>query len=124
MANRDSIRRTRLRGRFGGNRPRTHPKGPSPGAKKSRGAVPIPPLQPKDSTQCLSVLAHVRGHLVVILASLTTAAMALQQQNTENDAEVALMLRRCVADQLFLQIEHLDRALKAAGIPVTTMGAS
>jgi hypothetical protein len=46
------------------------------------------------------------AHLQVVHAGVVVAAAALQFQNAERDIEVARVLRHCVGDRLFDQIER------------------
>jgi hypothetical protein len=115
MADRDSSRRTRQSGRLGGNRPRTHPKGPQ-GGRSDRKSGRAPARPPSNSTKVRADLANIRARLGVALAVVTVASMALKHQNAEADADVALLLQRCVADELFNQLDRLDHILGTAGI--------
>ena len=45
-------------------------------------------------------------HLQVVHAGIVVAAAALQYQNAERDKEIARVLRYCVGDRLFDQIER------------------
>jgi hypothetical protein len=48
------------------------------------------------------------------MAVVAVASMALKHQNAEADADVALLLQRCVADELFNQLQRLDPILANA----------
>jgi hypothetical protein len=113
MADRDSSRRTRQSGRSGGNRPRTHPKRPQgrrPGPKSAR--VSAPP--PRKSTKVLADLTNMRFHLEIAMAAAIVTSLALEKQNAEVDPDAALILRRCVADELSRQLDRLDHILANA----------
>ena len=110
MAGRNSSRRTRPRVRNGGNRPRTHPKGiQRPGPKRKPALGPTIPLS--DSTKVVFVLASMRVHLCVASAAATVVSKALKRQNADGDLDAALVLQRCVADELSRQIDGLDHLL-------------
>jgi hypothetical protein len=113
MADRNSSRRTRQSGRSGGNRPRTHPKGSQgrrPGRKSAR--APAPP--PRKSTKVLVALENIRLHLEIAMAAAIVTSLALEKQNAEGDPDAALILKRCVADELSSQLDRLDHILAKA----------
>jgi hypothetical protein len=113
MADPNSSRRTRQRGRSGGNRPRTHPKrAPSRRPDRKSARAPAPP--PRKSTKVLADLENMRLHLEVAMAAAIVTSLALEQQNAEGDPDAALILRRCVADELSSQLDRLDHILANA----------
>jgi len=61
-------------------------------------------------------LANIRTRLDIVMAVVAVASMALKHQNAEADADVALLLQRCVADELFNQRARLDHLLANARI--------
>ena len=59
-------------------------------------------------------MANIRTRLDIVMAVVAVASMALKHQNAEADADVALLLQRCVADELFNQLQRLDHILANA----------
>lgn len=114
MADRDSSRRTRRSGRLGGNRPRTHPKGAQ--SRPQRNPMRVSATTSRYSTKVLPTLANIRAHLGIAMAAAAVASLALKRQNAEGDADVALLLQRCVADGLSRQLDRLDHILKTARV--------
>jgi uncharacterized protein (UPF0254 family) len=68
------------------------------------------------SSKVLPTLANIRAHLGIALAAAAVASLALKRQNAEGDADVALLLQRCVADEISRQIDRLDEILKTARV--------
>jgi hypothetical protein len=135
MATRNHSRGTRHSGRSGGNRPRTHPTTPKPSARGSRTPTKLtardmqerlmrrPPtkLPPGLTVEMLrdardarprlkgtEVTAAVR-RLLNIHAVITTAGLALRQQNAEHDRDISITLIRAVADPMWSALQVLAR---------------
>jgi hypothetical protein len=49
-----------------------------------------------------------RLHLEIAMAAAIVTSLALEKQNAEGDPDAALILRRCVADELSRQLDRLD----------------
>jgi len=57
------------------------------------------------------MLSAVRRRLKFVMAAAFTICAALQFQNAELDEEIALMVGRCVGDEIDSQIEAIDRVI-------------
>jgi hypothetical protein len=57
------------------------------------------------------ILSAVRLRLKFVMAAAFTISAALQFQNADLDAEMALMVGRCVGDEIDEQIEEIDRVI-------------
>lgn len=57
------------------------------------------------------VLSAVRLRLKFVMAAAFTISAALQFQNAELDADIALIVGRCVGDEIDRQIEAIDRVI-------------
>ena len=66
------------------------------------------PLHPDSAAGMLSA---VRLRLKFIMAAAFTICAALQFQNAELDADIALIVGRCVGDEIDRQIEAIDRVI-------------
>ena len=88
MANVDSSRQTRRRPEGG----RRSPKPASDAANQE-------------------ALSDIRRRLEVAMAVTTCISASLAAQHADTDADAALALQRCVADELDRQIERLDSLL-------------
>ncbi len=106
MAVHDSSRRTRRSGRLGGNRPQTPPK-----QSPYRFSEPLSPEPVDGRPQILPVLAQIQARLTLVLSAITVASSALKYQNAEIDADVALLLRRSVANEIQQSLVDLERFL-------------
>jgi hypothetical protein len=76
----------------------------------------VSPTTSGRSTKVLSILANIRAHLGIAMAAAAVASLALKRQNAEADEDVAVLLQRCVADELSRQLDRLDHILKAARV--------
>ena len=124
MAARNSSRGTRLSGRSGGNRPRTHPTA----KPRRKPAPPKPPKLRKDArppyispTQVLretrdgmptTELQMIRVGLETASAVIAVCATALEAQAADSDADIAIVLHRCVISTLERQADRIDSLLK------------
>jgi hypothetical protein len=54
------------------------------------------------------VLSDIGLRLKVAMAATVVCGAALKSQNADSDADAAVVLQRCVADELDRQIERLD----------------
>ncbi|MGH9622972.1 MAG: hypothetical protein ACRD4G_01370 [Bryobacteraceae bacterium] len=66
-------------------------------------------LVPPDSAA--GILSAVRLRLKFVMAAAFTVCAALQFQNAELDADIALIVGRCVGDEIDRQIEEVGRAI-------------
>jgi hypothetical protein len=57
------------------------------------------------------MLSAVRRHLKFVMAAAFTICAALRFQNAELDEEIALLVGRCVGDEIDSQIEAIDRVI-------------
>ena len=74
----------------------------APNRRKPR---PVPPESPA------RILSAIRLRLKFIMADAFTISAALQFQNAELDADIALIVGRCVGDEIDRQIEAIDRVI-------------
>lgn len=72
--------------------------------RAKRHPVPAP-------TSPVGILSAIRRHLKFVMAAAFTVSAALQFQDAEMDAEVALIVGRCIGDEIDRQIEALDRVI-------------
>lgn len=72
-----------------------------------RRPVPAPTAR-FDPTSAVGILSAVRRRLKFVMAAAFTVSAALEFQNAEMDAEVALIVGRCVGDEIDRQIEEID----------------
>jgi hypothetical protein len=63
---------------------------------------PVPPESP------VRILSAIRLRLKFVMAAAFTISAALQFQNAELDADIALIVGRCVGDEIDHQIEVID----------------
>lgn len=71
---------------------------------------PAPPAN-MGPTSPVGILSAVRRRLKFVMAAAFTVSAALEYQNAEMDAEVALIVGRCVGDEIDRQIEEIDRVI-------------
>lgn len=57
------------------------------------------------------ILSAVRQRLKFVMAAAFTVCAALKFQNAELDADIALIVGRCVGDEIDRQIEAVDRVI-------------
>lgn len=62
-------------------------------------------------TSTVGILSAVRRRLKFVMAAAFTVSAALEYQNAEMDAEVALIVGRCVGDEIDRQVEEIDRVI-------------
>jgi len=67
--------------------------------------------RPVHPDSAAGMLSAVRLRLKFIMAAAFTICAALQFQNAELDADIALVLGRCVGDEIDRQIEAIDRVV-------------
>lgn len=65
----------------------------------------VPPEAPE------GILSAVRLRLKFVMAAVFTVCAALRFQNAELDADIALIVGRCVGDEIDRQIEAIDRVI-------------
>lgn len=56
----------------------------------------------------VAVLSEIRLQLLVAMAASAVCSAALKAQRADSDDDVAVLLQRCIADELNRQIERLD----------------
>lgn len=66
---------------------------------------PVPPESPA------RILSAVRLRLKFVMAAAFTVCAALKFQNAELDEDIALIVGRCVGDEIDRQIEAIDRVI-------------
>jgi hypothetical protein len=115
MATRNHSRGTRLSGREGGNRPRTHPP-------QSLKRPTVPQLRETAAT-VRSELTDVRLRLAVAMSAAYLVSAALKGQEADSDSDSARVLQRCVGDTLDRQIERIDRLLTQLKNPHAEAGS-
>jgi hypothetical protein len=59
----------------------------------------------------LAVLSDISLRLKVAMAATAVCGAALKSQNADSDEDAAVVLQRCVADELDRQIERLDAVI-------------
>src|SRR6185312_992964 len=114
MATRNHSRGTRLSGRSGGNRPRTHPppkprRKPAPKTPPKVGAADAAPY--RVNGVAATALRGIRKDIELILSHVIVVEHALLEQNVELDDDAALVLRAHVGDPLQGEIEAIGRLL-------------
>jgi len=57
-------------------------------------------------------LERIERHLEIVHAGIVVAAAALLHQRAEQDEEIAKVLRHCVGERLFEQIERLEALVR------------
>jgi len=57
-------------------------------------------------------LERIERHLEIVHAGIVVAAAALLHQRAERDEEIASVLRHCVGERLFEQIERLEALVR------------
>lgn len=80
-------------------------------ARKARSVPRRVKRHPMPSDSAAGMLSAVRLRLKFVMAAAFTICAALQFQNAELDAEIALMVGRCVGDEIDRQIEAIDRVI-------------
>ena len=87
------------------NRPRTHPK---TSITTLKGAVKVPdtPGLPPDLLEWLDDL---RRALSLAVSVVNVCYATLEEQRTGRDLDVADVLRQCVSNRLFEQIQWIER---------------
>ena len=65
-------------------------------------------------------LERIRRHLEIAYAGVVVSAAALLRQRAEQDEEIADVLRHCVGQRLFEQIERIDTLVAALRAPKPT----
>lgn len=111
MAARNSSRGARRRGRWGGNRPRTHP----PRSAAERLAV----KGPSATAVLIREIRLLALRLKVIYRTAATVEMALRYQNADQDADFADCLRHAVCEAIWEQSEKahgLSKRFSRAGV--------
>ena len=91
-----------------------HPTNSNRAAKPHPQAHQSRPKPTQSTTRGLhrgSVLRAIRNRLETVRAGVIAASGALLLQDADMDSDVALLLRRFVADELGRQIEALDAVL-------------
>lgn len=64
------------------------------------------------------ILSAARLHLKFVMAAAFTVCAALKFQNAELDEDIALIVGRCVGDEIDREMEAIDRAIgKLPGVP-------
>jgi hypothetical protein len=76
--------------------------------RAKRRPVPSGTIAP---TSPVGILSAVRRRLKFVMAAAFTVCAALEFQNAELDADIALIVGRCVGDEIDRQIEAIDRAI-------------
>jgi hypothetical protein len=61
-----------------------------------------------EASKPLSMLSDISVRLKVAMAATVVCGAALKSQNADSDEDAAVVLQRCVADELDRQIERLD----------------
>ena len=72
---------------------------------------PAPLRSPARSLDSVSALREVRSRLEVVRAAAYVSSAALRLQQADSDADVAIILRRLVADVLDREIQELDAVI-------------
>ena len=81
---------------------------PAPHRPKPRPVLPESPAR---------ILSAVRLRLKFVMAAAFTVCAALRFQNAELDADIALVVGRCVGDEVDRQIEEIDHAVAMLARP-------
>ena len=130
VATRNHSRGTRLIGRSGGNRPRTHPT-PKPRRKPvlqrpSRLRTAGDALRHAERIQTdgsckksglgalTGALCGIRERLEAALSVASLCVIALKGQAADHDIDIALCLECCVEQVISDQMEHIDNVVKRA----------
>jgi hypothetical protein len=80
-------------------------------ARKARSVPRRAKHRPPSPDSAAGILPAVRLRLKFVMAAAFTACAALEFQNAESDADIALVLGRCVGDEIDRQIEEIDRVI-------------
>jgi hypothetical protein len=80
-------------------------------ARKARSVPHRVKHYPPPPDSAAGMLSAVRRRLKFVMAAAFTICAALQFQNAELDEEIALMVGRCVGDEIDSQIEAIDRVI-------------
>ena len=82
---------------------------PAPGKRTQPRIAPSPaPVPPESPARTLSAI---RLRLKLVMAAAFTISAALQLQDPELDADMALVVGRRVGDEIDRQIEAIDRVI-------------
>ncbi len=84
-------------------------------ARKARSVPHRTKHRPISPDSPAGILSAVRRRLKLVMAAAFTVCAALEFQNAELDTDIALIVGRCVGDEIDLQIEAIDRVI--AGLP-------
>ncbi|HEV2325059.1 MAG TPA: hypothetical protein VGS10_14005 [Terracidiphilus sp.] len=80
-------------------------------ARKARSVPHHAKRRPVSPDSAAGILSAVSRRLKFVMAAAFTVCAALEFQNAEIDAEFALVLGRCVGDEVDKQIEAIDRVI-------------
>lgn len=80
-------------------------------ASKARSVPRRAKHRPISPDSPAGMLSAVRRRLKFVMAAAFTVCAALEFQNADLDADIALIVGRCVGDEIDLQIEVIDRVI-------------
>lgn len=80
-------------------------------ARKARSVPHRPRPRPVPPESPARALSAIRLRLKFVMAAAFTVCAALKFQNAELDEDIALIVGRCVGDEIDRQIEAIDRLI-------------
>jgi hypothetical protein len=87
---------------------------PTRQGRRRKGSSPSP-ISSADNTELLRTLKEIFNELNNVEDVLIVCAKAYRATKTEQDEEVASVLRRCGADPLFTQLQRVSRVIEGLG---------